>query len=236
MLICYESDRYEPFLDVLGKGENDSTEGYLIQLSRWAAKKSGFSAEYIRRPWSRCLNMVKMGTANAAFSVIYTPQRAKSMRYPKGADKEQPEHFLWKARYPFFVARGSNFSFQNYRQKPKAGIGAPFGYVPYKKLKEQGLLAPFDLSLEQGLQMVAAGKIDGYVVETQIGLSAVKKLKLSEKIQVTSDILMAAHWHIPFNKTYYRHNQQQVKQFWGNLQTAREQVEAPAVLHIPDEN
>nr|WP_156413605.1 hypothetical protein [Lacimicrobium alkaliphilum] len=158
------------------------------------------------------------------------------MRYPAGAEEERPEHFLWEAEYPFFVAKDSDFSFQQYQKRPRVGMGAPFGYVPYYKLKELGLLAPFDLSLEQGLQMVATGKIDGYVVETQTGLSAIKKLHLNERIRMTSDTLLKAYWHIPFNKDYYRRNKQRIERFWASLKPAREQVEIPDSLQVRDKN
>ena len=110
--------------------------------------------------------------------------------------------------------------------QPQFGIGAPLGYIVEAWLQRKGWLSPYKFTLDEGLKMVADGKLDGYSVERIIGTYHLQRLALTDKVSVSNDNLLVKNWHIVFNPSFYSQNTPLVEQFWFNLIAARQQLEA----------
>ena len=92
-------------------------------------------------------------------------------------------------------------------------------------LAKRNLLPAYDYDLETGLTMVAAGKLDAYVVETSIGLNSLAKLQLQYAVEPTAEIFLESYWHIAFNSTYYLEHQVSVDALWRDLAQIRETLQ-----------
>lgn len=219
--VCLEDQLYIPYLD---KNERKETDGSLVNLLSWSAKQAGLDVTLKRQVWGRCLSDIANGKVDAAMAVNYTPERAKVMAFPQGADLDRPLAYLWRFHYPFFIKKGDAFSFEQYRQQSKYGISSPSHYVSYDMLKRQGLLSPYNYELDSGLQMVAIGRLDAYVVESEIGKSAIGRLGLTEQVIQSKDVLFETYSHIAFSRPFYLKHKQQVDKLWQSLALGRAQL------------
>ncbi|MBO9491169.1 transporter substrate-binding domain-containing protein [Endozoicomonas sp. G2_1] len=221
LMVCVEDQLYIPYLD---KDERKRADGNVVELLRWSAQRIGFNVVLKRQSWGRCLSEIADGKVDAAMAVNYTPARAKLMAFPQGAELSKPPAYLWRFHYPFFVEKGSVFSLEEYRQQGKYGISSPNHYVSYDTLKRQGLLAPYDYTLESGLKMVALGRLDAYVVDSEIGQAALQRLKLADKVEASKEFLLETYGHLAFSRHFYQDHKKQVDSLWQSLALGRAQL------------
>lgn len=225
--ICIENEAYPPLIN----GTNSfppNNPGFSIQVAQAAAQQVGISLKFIRRPWARCLQMVSHGKANGLLPSIKTDERNALYRFPSNNTL-----FLSKADYHIFYAKNDvngNFYETLAKSKNKAsitqpelkyGIAAPFGYIAYEHLANLNLLSSHDYPLQKGLEMVANGKLNGYVVIKKIGEKKAAALNITEQLQVTQAPFLQEHLYVAFNKRFYRNHQQKINEFWQHLPESR---------------
>jgi polar amino acid transport system substrate-binding protein len=220
--VCIEDISYIPFID---SNAEKLSDGLLVKLVDVSAGQNKLKVKLIRQSWPRCLSQVATGEVDALMGIIYTPDRSREMVFPKGADKPNPDMYLWKVRYPFFVKKGKNFSFNSIKKRLEFGIGTPYQYVTYQILAEQKLLPTYNYDVEAGLSMVAAGRLDAYVIETSIGLHHLAKLSLLEAVEPTEEALLESYWHVAFNPQYYATHAQNVDGLWRDLAVFRDSLQ-----------
>lgn len=220
LTICHEANSYPPYIYTL----EDNSTGLLVDIIEEAARLTSIKLTLYSSPWLRCQKDVQSGQADALFAMVITPEREKLYVFPP----QHPDlYFLWQAQYPIFI--GSNNKFDAKTYKPNTGFGAPLGYVVTDMLKKKNWLSDYAYSPSEGLQMVALGKLDGYVVERLIGESLLDQLTLSSKVQATKISLLNTNWYIPFNHNYYNKNKHKVIEFWQNVAISRQQIKNSVV-------
>ena len=212
--ICHEASNYPPYI----YQQDNQAQGLLVDIILSAAEALNIQIEFDAKPWNRCQKDVKTGRSHALFAMIKTPKRANEYAFPL----DEKNH-LWTAKYPIFTSKKARFSLSNYT--PDKGLGAPLGYVVWQKLKERGWLTPYQYTPEQGLKMVANGKLDGYVVERLIGLHLLHENQLSEQIIHSEENLLDTIWYLPFNRSFYLNNQNLVTSLWSELGKTRTHLE-----------
>lgn len=211
--ICHEASNYPPYIYL----HNNQAQGLLVDIILGAAEALNIQIVFDAKPWNRCQKDVKTGKSHALFAMIKTPKRATEYAFPL----DEKNH-LWTAKYPIFTSKKAPFSLNNYT--PDKGLGAPLGYVVWQKLKERGWLTPYQYTPEQGLKMVANGKLDGYVVERLIGLHLLHENQLSDHLVHSEENLLDTIWYLPFNRSFYQKNQKLIDNFWSKLNTARKKL------------
>ena len=216
--VCVEDKLYIPYLD---RNTDKNTDGLLIQLVQQSARAQQFETVVIRQSWPRCLAQVVSGEVDALLPIIYTNERAKQMVFPLGAELNNSDIYLYQVRYPFFIKKGRNFSFANQPHTFRHGIGTPYQYVSYQILADYQLLPVYDYDVEAGLAMVAAERLDAYVVETLIGLNSVANLGLQDVVVPASEHLLESVWHIAFNSAFFARHSQRLEAFWTELALLR---------------
>ena len=221
MTVCIDDQLYVPYFD---KDERMRTDGKVIELVNWSAQKNNLSLEVLRKSWPRCLAEIATNKVDAIMAVIYTPERAELMAFPEGAEQSTPDTYLLHLRYPFFIRKGSDFRLRDYQRQSGFGINAPREYIAHQMLDRMQLLSAYDYTLDNGLKMVAAGRLDAYVVERASGHYAVERLALEQKVQATNETLMERYTHIPVSRQFYQHYKPQVDSFWHDLATARKKI------------
>lgn len=221
--VCYEGSGMAPFISAGSNGSQP--EGFLVEMLNAAAAPLPIQLHYQHAPWLRCQKMVQENHVNATLAMIWSPERALHYRFPdQQSGSEQSQRYLWQAEYPVFHARDMRFALAEYQ--PQFGISAPLGYIVEDWLQQQGWLSPYKFTLDDGLKMVADGKLDGYSVERLIGNYHLQQLGLADKVTVSDDNILVKNWYIVFNPDFYAENTQLVEQFWFNLIAAREKLEA----------
>ena len=211
--ICHEARNYPPYI----YQEENQVKGLLTDIIKTAAENAIVAVQFDAKPWNRCQRDVKAGNSHALFAMIKTPLREQEYAFPNDKNGH-----LWTATYPFFIKQTSTFSQTDYL--PNKGLGAPLGYVVWQELNQRGWLSPFQYDPELGLNMVAQGKLDGYVVERLIGLHLLNESQLSDFVKPSIEQLLDAVWYLPFNKRFYKKNTHLVQQIWHEIDGAREQL------------
>lgn len=228
--ICIENEAYPPLINGTDTLSTDNP-GYSIQVAQIAAQRANLSFKFIRRPWARCLQLVSQGKVNGLLPSIKTYERNALYSFP-----ENNRLFLNKADYHIFYSeqdRLGNFYETLAKSNNKSnvtppelkyGIAAPYGYVAYKQLEQLNLLSSHDYSLNKGLEMVANGKLDGYVVIKRIGEEKAIKLNITKQLKITQAPFLQEHLYIAFNNRFYNNNQQKINAFWQQLPKSRREI------------
>lgn len=221
--VCYEGSGMEPFISA-GNDERQPV-GFLVEMLNTAAAPLAIRLQFQQAPWLRCQKMVQENQLNATLAMIWSPERALLYRFPdQQSGSEQSQRYLWRAKYPVFHAKDRRFKLEEYQ--PQFGISAPLGYLVEDWLQQQRWLSPYKFKLDDGLKMVADGKLDGYSVERLIGDYHLQQLGLADKLVASDDNLLVKNWHMVFNPDFYAENTQLVEQFWFNLIAERKKLEA----------
>ena len=226
IVFCFEDKAYPPYIFV---DQHSQAAGILVEKIKRAAKQLEINPVFITSPWLRCQKLVKQNQAQALFAMIRTPERAEQFQFP-----DNPDHHIQLADYPIFYHPDSAFSnnlaslFQHNRFVPDAykkikrfGMQAPMGYVAQDYLKTHDLMTTFEYTVEQGLTQVSNNRLDGYIVERQIGLKKIESLALKRAVKITEHPVIQETWFVPFNKTFYEDNKLLIDQFWSMVSQVR---------------
>ncbi|WP_163349243.1 transporter substrate-binding domain-containing protein [Desulfovibrio sp. JC010] len=116
------TDHYPPWR----LAENDTDiSGIHIELTDHLLKQLGLKAEYVLRPWSRCLLMLERGTADIMAGLLKTKERSEYLIYldPPYSNKDI------KA---FYVRHGNSGTIKSYSDLVGMKIGTTLGnsYFP----------------------------------------------------------------------------------------------------------
>lgn len=221
--VCYEGAGMAPFISAGNDGSQPV--GFLVEMLNAAAAPLAISLQYQQAPWLRCQKMVQQNQINATLAMIWSPERALEYRFPdQQGSSERSQRYLWQAEYPVFHAIDKRFALAHYQ--PQFGISAPLGYIVEDWLQQQGWLSPYKFTLDEGLKMVAEGKLDGYSVERLVGSYHLQQLGLADKVAISDDNILVKNWHIVFNPNFYAENTKLIEQFWFNLIAERKNLEA----------
>ncbi|WP_042145110.1 MULTISPECIES: hypothetical protein [unclassified Pseudoalteromonas] len=88
-------------------------------------------------------------------------------------------------------------------------------------LTDKNVLSSLNLTPIQGLKFVANGKLDGFVIDRQIGTYLSKELNLEHKLTATKYSLLQTKWHAAFNKEFYQTNQKKIDELWNAFEKHR---------------
>lgn len=228
--ICIENEAYPPLINGTNSLPSDNP-GHSIRIAKIAAQRADLTLKFVRRPWARCLQMVSQGKTNGLLPSIKTSERNDMYAFPSNN-----KLFLNRAEYHIFYSANDKRkrfyeTLANSKDKSatpipklKYGIAAPYGYIAYAQLQRLNLLSSHDYTLEQGLQMVAKDKLDGYVVIKSIGEQRAKELGLHNQIKVTDSVFLQERLYVVFNKRFYANNQNKIDEFWRQLPDIRLEI------------
>lgn len=220
--ICYEDENFPPFL--LGTTADQETQGagMLPDLINLSARTLGVEIEYQRLPWKRCLNAVERGDVDALFAIIYTDARDTWAAYPK-TDGEPDGRYLYLSEYPVFVPNNSALQWDGSEFTPfKPSVQSVPGYVAEQMLFEMGIKPLLPLQPRDAMPVVAAGRIDGYVVDRLIGQQILLELGLADQVTTLPQVFLAQPWYLAFSKKRYGADSSLIEAFWDEVDRQRE--------------
>lgn len=233
LTLCIEDADYSPFLN---GSPGAAHPGVLVELVQMAAAANHTQVILISHPWKRCIDMLSKGQVDAIAASIWLPEREAWGVYPKRP--EQPdaapdrELRLWHVEYPIFVSRQSTLSYDGQRfEGVRTGLSAPSGYVVWQRLKDAGVLHDTVLLPKAGLNLVALNRLDGYVVERNIGQHLLHDLGIEDKVTTLPTLFDQADWYLVFSHPFHRANTALAQRIWQSVGELREQQGAALLLH-----
>jgi len=223
IIICHENQNYRPYVEI---DVNGNSSGILTNIIKKTFEEAGVEFKLVSYPWKRCITELRKGRVHAIYAAIWSEERDTWLKFPKIGKELNIDQSIWKAEYPIFIRKGSNLKYvESTFSNLVNGVSAPPGYVAAKKLKKIGAMSKSTYIPKQAFPILAKGRIDGYVVERNIGLSLLDQLSLESKIDVLSENFLVAHWFLPFNEEFYKENETLVKRIWNNIPKARRAYE-----------
>jgi polar amino acid transport system substrate-binding protein len=220
--ICYETSGYPPF--TLGKDAVPKRrKGSMVELVARAVKNVGFHPLFYRRPWSRCIKDVISGKADGIFPMVWAMGRDDWGHFPRLANGQLDDALsMRKATYRVFVPvkRKTQWDGEKFSNL-SSGIGAPFGYAVYYKLKDARVLSSMTLDSANGFKMLALNRLDGYVVEQKIGLKITESKGWKNKIKMLPAPYHTSHFHLLMSNPFYLANTDGAESIWQEINQLR---------------
>lgn len=224
--LCYEDQDYPPYLVGASQGVNNQNSGVLVDLSRKAFKEAGITVDFVRRPWKRCMRMVEQNKAAGMFGVIYRKEREKIGRYPFKSGEIDPSRRFLSVEYPVFHHKDITVSWDGKSFISKdIKIGTPLGYDTVKSLKiEHNIDANINFLPEKGLALVAQKKLDGYILEKNVGLQLLRKQNLIEKVIPHQSPFKQHNLYLFLSHGFYESHTEEAEKVWTSLAVLRKTV------------
>lgn len=173
-------------------------EGLVVEIVRevFARMKQPIDIEFY--PWTRSLNMLVNGQADALFTIKRTPEREQTMLYPRETVLAQD--------YVFFVRKDSTLRFSG---EFASVAGATIGLV-----RNTSYGARFDEALAKGrfarveyandyehiFRMLLAGRVDTVICSRLVGLSFLRQLNGVDKVMVSGPPSETAYSYLVFTR------------------------------------
>ena len=229
MTFCYENQNYLPFIKhspeqgvVEGKvveGKNGALPDLVIK----ATQKLGIRAVFVRKPWKRCIVLLRAGEVDGIFAAIWQPDRDKWGVFPKAANHPDIRYRIWQVNYSIYSHRNSGLTWDGSTFSGVLnGISAPLGYVAEGKLRQLGVKSRSSYLPSEGLRLVAKNRLDAYVLESTIGDYLVSSEGLGTLVRSLPAPLFSADWYLPLSHQLVKKYPDISVRFWKALADARQ--------------
>ncbi len=185
------------------KGDQEKTEGFLVELFALVQQKTGLSATISVMPWARGMHEVKVGHIDALMPTIYTDERAQFLAYPKLPLIEFHTVLLKRAQDNIVVnditKLGTNKTIVKIR-------GMSMGKV-FDDAEKSGLLSVIEVrDFDHAIQMLATSRADLVACVDYISNSSLKRLNLRDQIDTLKFSNEKVAAYLAFSKTYAKHH------------------------------
>lgn len=155
---------------------------------------SGFDyiPHYEVYPWKRCLLMMKSGYGDLISGITRNKERQEYLIYLTPPYKTKSQKVL-------FVRRGMSTSFRNLKDLEQKTIGLLRGARYFPELNRNQAITKIETNTDlQGLKMVAAGRLDGFLLTLENGVYL-----LNENPHIKKDVEMSIWRHNKAVEVYF---------------------------------
>lgn len=134
-----------------------------------------FTPHYKLVPWKRCLLMMESGDGDLTSGITMTKERQKYLTYLAPPYKTKSQKVL-------FVHRGTRASFKTLKDMENKTIGLLRGANYFPAFYENQAIIKYETDDDlQGMKMVVAGRLDGFLITKENGAYLLKDNPQIEK-------------------------------------------------------
>ena len=194
-------EHYAPY-QFAGDTSDNTPQGLDVELMNAIAAHAGMTVRWVEAPWKRQLLMVENGTLHVAVSASHTAQREEYAHFSRPYRSEEPMLFVRKGT-------AEQYSYQSIDDLLSDGdlsLGVARGYVysPDWESRMAGEVACriVEATTEEHLvRILAAGRIQGALLDRFSGGHMVSELNLTEAIERDNLIISSVPIHIMASRT-----------------------------------
>lgn len=224
--LCYENENYAPYLIGEQPHPAEPNPGVLVEFIRQTFATLDTPVSFVRHPWKRCVKLVERNEIDGIFGIIYKKDRESLGRFPMRGAQPDRHNRLLTVDYSLFTHRssplfwdGKNFTRNDLR------IGTPLGYAVSKSLKNTHGITPNERFLpESGLKLVEQHKLDGYIVEKQVGISYIRKNNLEKSVIPRKPAYRRHDLYLMVSHEFYAKQTPLVEEIWSTIGQTRDSV------------
>ena len=217
--VCVEDETFAPYhFGKAAKVRMDNL-GYLVDVAKHGIESAGLTLTLIVRPWKRCLDLLEHNEVDGTMVSVYLPERERFARFPKTATgKIDPDLSVRQVNYGVFRGVDARFYYSERGfSTSKLRIGAPLGYVAINHLEDHGIEKIMPIEPERGLIKTAEGQLDGYIIETNIGINMLSKMNLDDRIVLLDTPLFSADWYFIMSYRFHDTDQDRAYMIWRHI-------------------
>lgn len=216
LTLCYEAESQPPYF--IASSETDSALiGTLPAKIKTAALAENLQVSFINKPWNRCISMMQRGEVDGVFPIIWTRNRDSWGQFPKSNTAIDSSARLHHAIYKIFTHHHSQMSWDGRQfHGLREGLSSPMGYIVSEQLKLYRASNQFRHAPEIGFQLLSKGRLDGYIVEEQVGGYFLSESRHSN-IRAIPTSFFEADWHLAFSNQWVARNPHLAQRIWENL-------------------
>jgi polar amino acid transport system substrate-binding protein len=215
---------------VEGKNVPKVRPGHTAELLYQAGNMCHVNVQFKLVPWSRALNLVKHGGADAAFRSSYKAERTLYGAYPMKNGMLDASRALSSYTYSLFIRKESDLSWNGVNiigsDKKVAVERASAGISLAKSL---GLNIVEFSDDDQMVQMLSAKRVDGVVgITNNIKNILARTPQLANQVVLQQPQLESKQGYVMFSKRTYNREPELVECFWdaiGKIRISPEYLE-----------
>ncbi|MEH6401929.1 MAG: hypothetical protein V7750_01060 [Sneathiella sp.] len=222
-VVCHERQPFPPYFTMTMNNAVEDVVGVLPDILTQALRAAGVTPKYVGFPWKRCLELLKQNKIDGTFPSIYLKKRDVLGRYPMDQGKEDRSRSLANVEYSVFTARDNPVQWDgSFAGNKDPIIGAPLGYVVVQSLmKKHNIKANTQFLALRGLQLVALGRLNGYVVEKLGGERLLRLEGVEDKVVALQPPFEKHYWHLMISHKFYNDFPEQAEDIWDQVKLQR---------------
>lgn len=231
-VVC--EDRTE-FPSILGEGTEIqwNKPGISVDVLKSMERELGVQFEFIRQPWSRCLESLKRGSADALFIASYKKEREEYGIYPMHNGEPDPLLRMTATSYAFYIMKnGKEFPWDGSTLGNLNGqIGAPRGYSIVSDLQNMGAAVVESPSTLIDFKKLSAGRLIAVAaLEDTADFILSKNPELARQIEKVPPLIVNKPYYLMFSHNFYSTNKSVADSIWNKLSLIRETGQYSALL------
>ena len=199
--VCVGDEFWFPFSYM----ENGIMKGVHLDLAKMVLNASGFDAEFVAMPWSRCTDHEsKNGTMEVPLSAGWRKDRSEWLYYPVGAEVEGPkcksEYSLMCNGHVVVVPAHSKFKFDGDLAKVPQPIRIIRGYTQIKEYQERGVKVDVGPNDESNLRKMLRDDTGSVLILIQSAHQFASVPELKNKFRIIDNYTDFGDSFMPFSK------------------------------------
>ncbi|MGQ5521649.1 substrate-binding periplasmic protein [Chitinimonas sp. PSY-7] len=207
-------------------------DGLNIIHLKQVGQKVGVKVEIVLVPWARCLDDMRQGTMDGAFSSSFKQDRLAMGFYPGASDKPDMAKYLMMSGYSLYKLKGSNISYDGKTiSNLTSAVGAQQGYSIIDQLKTMGVRVDDGTrGADDNLRKLMAGRLQVVALQTQEGDNSIAQAEFSGKVEKISPPLVEKPYFLMLSKQFYGKYTEFSNEIWDAVASVRESPEYKRVV------
>jgi polar amino acid transport system substrate-binding protein len=181
-------------------------------------------AVFVNQPWQRCLHHARHGRVTGLLSLGWTAERGGWYSFPLRGNQPDTTMALYDVPYNIFVHRDSKVQWDGQRFAGlNYGLVTFKGYLAEQRLRELNALTPLQTDINQAVDLVSKGRLDGYVMPPGAMDRMFRQQPGFAKLKQLEKPLFAMPLYLAFYPGYCQSKASTCQQVWQHLAAKKAQ-------------